>query len=148
MKEASNILDEFNIKYEMKVISAHRSPEYLSEYATTAPGRGIKIIIAGAGGAAHLPGVTAAYFPLPVIGVPVKAKSLDGLDSLLSIVQMPAGVPVATIGINQAKNAGLLAVQILAASDQNLLKKMIDYKKKLEKESLDKNKKLSVKNNF
>ncbi len=143
MKEAADILDEFNIKYEMKIISAHRSPTYLSEYATTAPDRGIKIIIAGAGGAAHLPGVTAAYFPLPVIGVPVKAKSLDGLDSLLSIVQMPAGVPVATVGINQAKNAGLLAVQILATSDQNLLKKIIAFKKRLEKESLDKNKKIS-----
>ncbi len=142
MKEAADILDEFEVKYEMKIISAHRSPGYLSEYALKAPERGIKIIIAGAGGAAHLPGVTAAYFPLPVIGVPVKAKSLDGLDSLLSIVQMPGGVPVATIGINQAKNAGLLAVQILAVSDQNLLKKMVAYKKRIEKESLDKNLKL------
>ncbi|MDO8550401.1 MAG: 5-(carboxyamino)imidazole ribonucleotide mutase [Ignavibacteria bacterium] len=142
MKEAADVLDEFEVKYEMKIISAHRSPGYLSEYASTAVNRGIKIIIAGAGGAAHLPGVTAAYFPLPVIGVPVKAKSLDGLDSLLSIVQMPGGVPVATVGINQAKNAGLLAVQILATSDQNLLKKMVAYKKRIEKESLDKNKKL------
>jgi len=142
MKEAADVLDEFEVKYEMKIISAHRSPGYLSEYASTAVNRGIKIIIAGAGGAAHLPGVTAAYFPLPVIGVPVKAKSLDGLDSLLSIVQMPGGVPVATVGINQAKNAGLLAVQILAANDQNLLKKMVAYKKRIEKESLDKNKKL------
>jgi len=142
MKEAADVLDEFEINYEMKIISAHRSPGYLSEYALKAPDRGIRIIIAGAGGAAHLPGVTAAYFPLPVIGVPVKAKSLDGLDSLLSIVQMPGGVPVATVGINQAKNAGLLAVQILAASDPNLLKKMISYKKKIEKESLDKNLKL------
>jgi len=144
MKEAADILDEFDIKYEMKIISAHRSPTYLSEYAIAAPGKGIKIIIAGAGGAAHLPGVTAAYFPLPVIGVPVKAKSLDGLDSLLSIVQMPAGVPVATVGINQAKNAGLLAIQILAVGDQNLLEKMINYKKRLEKESLDKNKRISI----
>jgi len=142
MKEAADVLDEFEVKYVMKIISAHRSPGYLSEYASTAVNRGIKIIIAGAGGAAHLPGVTAAYFPLPVIGVPVKAKSLDGLDSLLSIVQMPGGVPVATVGINQAKNAGLLAVQILAANDQNLLKKMVAYKKRIEKESLDKNKKL------
>jgi len=142
MKEAADVLDEFEINYEMKIISAHRSPGYLSEYALKAPDRGIRIIIAGAGGAAHLPGVTAAYFPLPVIGVPVKAKSLDGLDSLLSIVQMPGGVPVATVGINQAKNAGLLAVTILAASDPNLLKKMISYKKKIEKESLDKNLKL------
>ncbi|OGU77028.1 MAG: 5-(carboxyamino)imidazole ribonucleotide mutase [Ignavibacteria bacterium RBG_16_34_14] len=142
MKEAANILDEFEINYEMKIISAHRSPGYLSEYVLKAPERGIKIIIAGAGGAAHLPGVTAAYFPLPVIGVPVKAKSLDGLDSLLSIVQMPGGVPVATVGINQSKNAGLLAVQILAASDKDLLKKMMNYKKRIEKESLDKNKNL------
>ena len=106
---------------------------------------GIKIIIAGAGGAAHLPGVTASYFPLPVIGVPVKSKSLDGLDSLLSIVQMPGGVPVATVGIDQAKNAGLLAVQILSTSDSSLQKKMIDYKKKLEEDSINKNKKLPQK---
>ncbi|HSP87388.1 MAG TPA: 5-(carboxyamino)imidazole ribonucleotide mutase [Ignavibacteriaceae bacterium] len=142
MNEAAMVLDEFGIEYEIKIISAHRSPLYLSEYALSAVSRGIKIIIAGAGGAAHLPGVTAAYFPLPVIGVPVKAKSLDGLDSLLSIVQMPAGVPVATVGINLAKNAGLLAVQILASGNENLLSKAIEYKKKIEKESLDKNLKL------
>jgi 5-(carboxyamino)imidazole ribonucleotide mutase len=145
MNEAAKVLDEFDIKYEIKIISAHRSPKYMLEYATTAPERGIKIIIAGAGGAAHLPGVTASYFPLPVIGVPVKAKSLDGLDSLLSIVQMPGGVPVATVGINQAKNAGLLAVQILSTSDSSLLEKMVDYKKKLEEESINKNKKLPQK---
>lgn len=146
MNEAAKILDEFNIEYEMKIISAHRSPSYMAEYASSAPGRGIKVIIAGAGGAAHLPGVTASFFPLPVIGVPVKAKSLDGLDSLLSIVQMPGGVPVATVGINNARNAGLLAVQILAASDEDLLKKMTDYKSRLEKESLAKNDKLKQKN--
>jgi len=145
MNEAAKVLDEFNVSYEIKIISAHRSPKYMSEYATTAPDRGIKIIIAGAGGAAHLPGVTASYFPLPVIGVPVKSRSLDGLDSLLSIVQMPGGVPVATVGINQAKNAGLLAVQILSTSDSSLLKKMIDYKKKLEEDSINKNKKLPQK---
>ncbi len=145
MNEAAKVLDEFDIKYEIKIISAHRSPKYMFEYATTAPERGIKIIIAGAGGAAHLPGVTASYFPLPVIGVPVKAKSLDGLDSLLSIVQMPGGVPVATVGINQAKNAGLLAVQILSTSDSSLHKKMVDYKKKLEEDSINKNKKLPQK---
>ena len=144
MNEAAKILDEFQVNYEIKIISAHRSPHYMAEYASAAPERGVKIIIAGAGGAAHLPGVTASFFPLPVIGVPVKSKSLDGLDSLLSIVQMPGGVPVATVGINNAKNAGLLAVQILAASDRNLLKKMIDYKKKLEKESLAKNDKLKL----
>jgi 5-(carboxyamino)imidazole ribonucleotide mutase len=146
MNEAAKVLDEFEIVYEMKIISAHRSPRYIAEFASTAPERGIKVIIAGAGGAAHLPGVTASFFALPVIGVPVKAKSLDGLDSLLSIVQMPGGVPVATVGINNAKNAGLLAVQILAASDQNLLKKMTDYKSRLEKESLAKNDKLRQNN--
>lgn len=142
MKEAADILDEFSIKYEMQIMSAHRSPGHVANYASNAPERGIKVIIAGAGGAAHLPGVAAAYFPLPVIGVPVKAKSLDGLDSLLSIVQMPGGVPVATVGINMAKNAGLLAVQILAAYNKDLLEKFLQYKKKLGEESLAKNRKL------
>jgi phosphoribosylaminoimidazole carboxylase PurE protein len=142
MKEAAGVLDEFKVKYEIKIMSAHRSPGYVAEYASAATGRGIKVIIAGAGGAAHLPGVAAAYFPLPVIGVPVKAKSLDGLDSLLSIVQMPGGVPVATVGINMAKNAGLLAVQILAAGNESLLAEFINYKKKLSEESLAKNEKL------
>lgn len=144
MNEAAKVLDEFQVKYEIKIISAHRSPRYMAEYASDAPERGIKVIIAGAGGAAHLPGVTASFFPLPVIGVPVKSKSLDGLDSLLSIVQMPGGVPVATVGINNAKNAGLLAIQILATSDTNLLEKMVDYKKRLEKESLAKNDKIKT----
>ncbi len=144
MKEAIDILQQFKIPFEVKVISAHRSPEILARFANEAQKRGIKIIIAGAGGAAHLPGITAAYTPLPVIGIPVKAKSLDGLDSLLSIVQMPAGVPVATVGINQAKNAGLLAVQMLSLSDSNLMKKMIDYKKTLSEESQKKNDKLNV----
>jgi 5-(carboxyamino)imidazole ribonucleotide mutase len=144
MKEAADILDEFKIKYEIRIMSAHRNPGHVAEYVTAASARGIKVIIAGAGGAAHLPGVVAAYFPLPVIGVPVKAKSLDGLDSLLSIVQMPAGVPVATVGINQAKNAGLLAVQILAVQNNNLFKKVIDYKKRLGDESMNKNKKLNL----
>lgn len=139
MKEAADILQQFNISYEVRVISAHRSPDILASFGKEAHKRGMKVIIAGAGGAAHLPGVTAAFTPLPVIGIPVKAKSLDGLDSLLSIVQMPAGVPVATVGINQAKNAGLLAVQMLALSDSNLLKKMIAYKKKLSEESQKKN---------
>lgn len=139
MKEASDVLKQFNIPFEVKVISAHRSPDILSDYGKEAHKRGMKIIIAGAGGAAHLPGVTAAFTPLPVIGIPVKAKSLEGLDSLLSIVQMPAGVPVATVGINQAKNAGLLAIQMLALSDNDLLKKIIAYKKKLSEESQKKN---------
>jgi 5-(carboxyamino)imidazole ribonucleotide mutase len=144
MQEAADILDEFGIKYDLKIVSAHRTPNLMAEFGSTAYKRGIKIIIAGAGGAAHLPGMTASHSPLPVIGVPVKSKSLDGLDSLLSIVQMPGGVPVATVGINQAKNAGLLAVQILAAGDKKLLEKMIDYKKRIEKESTDKNKKLKL----
>jgi len=143
MKEAISILQQFKISIEVKVISAHRSPYILADFASGAQKRGMKIIIAGAGGAAHLPGVTAAFTPLPVIGIPVKAKTLDGLDSLLSIVQMPAGVPVATVGINQAKNAGLLAIQILALSDANLMKKMIAYKKTLSAESQKKNEKLT-----
>jgi 5-(carboxyamino)imidazole ribonucleotide mutase len=142
MQEAANILDEFAVKYEMKIVSAHRTPNLMAEYGSSAYKRGIKVIIAGAGGAAHLPGMTASHSPLPVIGVPVKSRSLDGLDSLLSIVQMPAGVPVATVGINQAKNAGLLAVQILAANNKELLEKILVYKKRIEKESIDKNKKL------
>ncbi len=144
MKEAADILKEFKIPYEVKIVSAHRTPKYMAEYGSTAHERGIKVIIAGAGGAAHLPGMTAAHSPLPVIGVPVKSKSLDGLDSLLSIVQMPGGVPVATVGINQARNAGLLAAQILASNEHNLLLKIIQYKKKLEKSSILKNK--TVKN--
>ena len=139
MKDAAEVLDEFAVAYEIKIVSAHRTPKLMAEYASTAHERGIKVIIAGAGGAAHLPGMTASHSPLPVIGVPVKSKSLDGMDSLLSIVQMPGGVPVATVGINQAKNAGILAVQILAAADKKLLNKIITYKKSLEKNSLDKN---------
>ena len=131
MKEAADILKEFGISYEIKIVSAHRTPKLMAEYGSTAHEKGIKVIIAGAGGAAHLPGMTAALSPLPVIGVPVKSKSLDGMDSLLSIVQMPGGVPVATVGINQAKNAGLLAVEILGTFDNNLQKKMITYKKKM-----------------
>jgi len=144
MKEAANILDEFSIGYEIKVLSAHRTPELTAEFASGAQKRGIKVIIAGAGGAAHLPGVAAAFFPLPVIGVPVKSKNLDGLDSLLSIVQMPSGVPVATVAIGGAKNAGILAVQILAAGDEVLLKKVIAYKKKLAEESIKKNENLKI----
>ncbi len=142
MQEAAKILNEFDVAYEIKIVSAHRTPILMAEYGSTAFKRGVKVIIAGAGGAAHLPGMTAAHSPLPVIGVPVKSKSLEGLDSLLSIVQMPGGVPVATVAINQAKNAGLLAVQILAASDETLLNKMIDYKKKMENESIKKNDKI------
>jgi 5-(carboxyamino)imidazole ribonucleotide mutase len=145
MNDAAEILKEFGIEYEIKILSAHRTPKLSAEYAVTAHERGIKVIIAGAGGAAHLPGVAAAYFPLPVIGVPIKSKYLDGLDSLLSIVQMPGGVPVATVAINQAKNAALLAVQILATDNPDLLQKVIDYKKELESVSLKKNEMLSKK---
>lgn len=142
MSEAAEILKEFNVPYEIKIVSAHRTPKYMADYGSTAHEKGIRVIIAGAGGAAHLPGMTAAHSPLPVIGVPVKSRSLDGLDSLLSIVQMPGGVPVATVGINQAKNAGLLAVQILGVSDKKLREKLLQYKKQLEKISLAKNKKI------
>jgi phosphoribosylaminoimidazole carboxylase, PurE protein len=138
MKDAAEVLDEFEVPYELQIVSAHRTPLRMAEYASTAHERGIKVIIAGAGGAAHLPGMTAAHSPLPVVGVPIKSKSLDGLDSLLSIVQMPSGVPVATVGINQARNAGLLAVQILSTGDSTILKKLVEYKKKLEAESLSK----------
>ena len=139
MKEASDILNEFGITNEMKIISAHRSPHLLSEYTSNAHERGMKVFIAGAGAAAHLPGVTAAYTPLPVIGVPIKSKSLEGMDSLLSIVQMPSGVPVATVAINGAKNAGILAAQILGTGNAEIQKKIVEYKKILSEESIRKN---------
>lgn len=144
MKQASGILNEFGIKSEMKIISAHRSPEVLAEYASGAVTRGLKVIIAGAGAAAHLPGVTASFTPLPVIGVPIKSRSLEGLDSLLSIVQMPSGIPVATVAIDGAKNAGILAAQIIGTSDPDILNKLIIYKKKLSEESMKKNEKLNT----
>lgn len=142
MQETANICKDFNVPFEMKILSAHRTPNMVAKYATSAHRRGIKAIIAGAGGAAHLAGVIAAHSPLPVIGVPIKTKSLDGLDSLLSIVQMPTGVPVATVAIGNGKNAGVLAIEILATSDKVLLGKMVEYKKKLGRESLGKNKRL------
>lgn len=145
MIEATKVLEEFGVGYEIKIVSAHRTPELLLDYAKNAHLRGIKVIIAGAGGAAHLPGMTAASTPLPVIGVPVKLKSLDGIDSLLSIVQMPGGVPVATVAIDQAKNAGLLAVQILSVANPDLLEKMIAYKKSLSDTVMDKNRNLNFK---
>jgi len=140
MQEAAIVLEEFGVHYEMKITSAHRTPNFMANYSSSALKRGLKVIIAGAGGAAHLPGMSASHTPLPVIGVPIKTKSLNGLDSLLSIAQMPGGVPVATVAIGGGKNAGLLAVQMLAISDKKLMRKMIEYKKKLERESLDKNK--------
>ncbi|MDP2362612.1 MAG: 5-(carboxyamino)imidazole ribonucleotide mutase [Ignavibacteria bacterium] len=142
MKEAASTLDEFSISYEVKIVSAHRTPNLMAEYGISAHKRGIKVIIAGAGGSAHLPGMIAAQTPLPVIGVPIKSKSLDGLDSLLSIVQMPSGVPVATVAINGAKNAGILAAQILGTGNPVLQKKIIEFKKKLYEESIRKNENL------
>ena len=139
MNEAALILAKLNIGYEVSIVSAHRTPERMFEYAKEAAGRGLKVIIAGAGGAAHLPGMCAAYSPVPVIGVPVVSKTLKGLDSLLSIVQMPYGVPVATVAINNAKNAALLAIEILGTSDKKILDKVINFKEKIKKESEDKN---------
>lgn len=143
MSEAAILLEEFGIPYEMTVASAHRTPLIVHKYATSAISKGLKVIIAGAGGAAHLAGVVASFTTLPVIGIPVKAKTLDGLDSLLSTAQMPPGIPVATVGINAAKNAGLLAVQILATSDKTLENKLVSYKKKMNDEIKAKGEKLS-----
>jgi 5-(carboxyamino)imidazole ribonucleotide mutase len=143
MKAAADVCAEFQIGSEAKVISAHRTPRDLEQYVSSAFDRGLRVIIAGAGGSAHLPGVTAAFTTLPVIGVPIQGKALDGMDSLLSIVQMPPGVPVATVGVNAAKNAGLLAVQILAVSDARLQQAMTDFKVKLAEESRAKNKTLA-----
>jgi len=139
MKEAVTVLKSFNIAYEVTIVSAHRTPERLFDYAKEAHERGIKVVIAGAGGAAHLPGMIAAISPLPVIGVPIKSSnSIDGWDSVLSILQMPGGVPVATVALNGAKNAGLLAVQILSTADNSLVNKMTSYKKELEQKVMDK----------
>lgn len=143
MKLAADALAEFGIGSEAKVISAHRDPHGLAEYVVSAAKRGLKVIIAGAGGAAHLPGVTAALTTLPVIGIPIESKSLKGLDSLLSIVQMPPGVPVATVGIGAARNAGLLAVQIMALGDAKLSAALDQFKIKLAEESRAKNKNLT-----
>lgn len=131
MEEAADVLRSLNIAFESRVLSAHRTPHYMAEYATTAHERGIKVIIAGAGGAAHLPGMIASYSPLPVIGVPIPTSNLQGLDSLLSIVQMPNGVPVATVAIGKAKNAGLLAAQIIGTSDPIVRDLIVAYKRDL-----------------
>ncbi len=144
MKEAAEVLKEFGVAYEAKVVSAHRTPDDMAEYGAGAARRGLKVIIAGAGGAAHLPGMTASHTVLPVIGVPVKSRALNGLDSLLSIVQMPAGVPVATVAIGNAKNAGLLALSILATADKNLARKLTAYKRNMARESRAKNDNLEV----
>jgi 5-(carboxyamino)imidazole ribonucleotide mutase len=133
MKQAADALAEFDVAFEADVVSAHRMPEEMLAYGKEAAGRGLSVIIAGAGGAAHLPGMLAAVTPLPVIGVPVPLKYLDGMDSLLSIVQMPAGVPVAAVAIGNARNAGLLAVRILAAGDPALQQRMVDFQAELKK---------------
>ena len=137
MSKAAEILDKFGVEYEMTIISAHREPDVFFEYARTAEEKGFKIIIAGAGMAAHLPGMCAAIFPMPVIGIPMHTTSLGGRDSLYSIVQMPSGIPVATVAINGGANAALLAVRMLAISDEELLKKLKDYKEEL-KEGVEK----------
>jgi 5-(carboxyamino)imidazole ribonucleotide mutase len=139
MKGAAEMLERFGVPYELTVVSAHRTPKRMADYAGSAAGRGLRVIVAGAGGAAHLPGMVAAISPLPVIGVPVKSSnSIDGWDSILSILQMPEGVPVATVALNAARNAGILAAQILGTGDPALLERVAVYKKKLEAVVLEK----------
>ena len=143
MQDAIDILNEFGIESEVNIVSAHRTPEKMFKYASDASDNGIKVIIAGAGGAAHLPGMVASITTLPVIGVPVKSRnSIDGWDSVLSILQMPNGVPVATVALNGAKNAGILAAQIIGISDSEITKKLVDYKNQLEKKVYDSEKNL------
>ncbi len=145
MEKAAKILDEFEIPFEINALSAHRTPDQAADFAKKAYGRGIRVVIAGAGGAAHLPGVIAALTPVPVIGVPIKASiSIDGWDSLLSIVQMPPGIPVATVGLDGAMNAGILAVQILAAGDPDLMKKVMAYKETLKSKIIKANEELKA----
>lgn len=140
MQEAAHALDEFGVAHEIHVVSAHRTPDAMATYAKEAKAKGLHVIIAGAGGAAHLPGMTASYTTLPVIGVPVKTKNMEGLDSLASIMQMPKGVPVATVAINGAFNAGLLAVEILSLTDASLQEKLETYKNTLKETVIEKNK--------
>ncbi len=143
MKQAAEILDKFGVRYEIDIVSAHRTPDKLYEFATNAHKRGILAIIAGAGGAAHLPGMVAAMSPLPVIGVPIKSgNSIDGWDSVLSILQMPGGVPVATVALNGAKNAGILAAQIVSAMDKAIQDKILQYKQELKEQVVAKSKDL------
>lgn len=143
MKAAAEACMEFDVEYEARVVSAHRTPVDMAKYGQDAVKRGLRVIIAGAGGAAHLPGMLASHTTVPVIGVPVESKALKGLDSLLSIVQMPAGIPVATVAINNGRNAGLLAISILALSNANLRKKLEAFRKKQAAESRAKNRKLT-----
>ncbi len=139
MQAAADILEDFGLAYEMTIVSAHRTPERMVEYAKSATERGLKVIIAGAGGAAHLPGMVASLTPLPVIGVPVhSSNSIEGIDSLLSIVQMPGGVPVATVGVDNAKNAGLLAARIVGTTDQDVAKKLVDFQETQKQKVLEK----------
>ena len=147
MEAAANVLDDFGISYTAEVVSAHRMPEEMAEFAKSAANKGYKVIIAGAGGAAHLPGMVASLTSLPVIGVPVALANLEGMDSLLSIVQMPAGIPVATVGIGNAKNAGILAARILATSNQEILKKVEQAMQKLNEEAKAKGAALKAKRN-
>ena len=148
MQAAADVLKQFSIPYELDIVSAHRTPMKMTKYATTAIERGLKVIIAGAGGAAHLPGMIASLTTLPVIGVPIKSSnSIDGWDSVLSILQMPNGVPVATVALNAAKNAGILAAEILGTSDKNLSKKLIDFKNQMKEEVEKKSEKLSEQKN-
>lgn len=145
MKQAAEILDKFGIGYEIDIVSAHRTPGKLYEFASNAHNRGIDVIIAGAGGAAHLPGMIAAISPLPVIGVPIKSSnSIDGWDSVLSILQMPGGVPVATVALNGAKNAGILAAQIASTSDSSVRNRIIQYKQELKEQVITKSKNLKI----
>jgi len=145
MKEAAAMLEKFEVGYEIKIVSAHRTPEYMVSYAKSAASRGIAVVIAGAGGAAHLPGMVASLTPLPVIGVPVKSSnSVEGIDSLLSIVQMPKGVPVATVAINGAANAGLLAIRILGAANPGLQQKMQQFLDEQTQQVMDKKNKLKL----
>lgn len=147
MKQAAEILERFGIDYEIDIVSAHRTPEKLFEFASNAHNRGVEVIIAGAGGAAHLPGMIAAISPLPVIGVPIKSSnSIDGWDSVLSILQMPGGVPVAAVALNGAKNAGILAAQIISSSDGSMRTKIIQYKQELKEQVLAKSKNVSTLN--
>ncbi len=144
MKLAADACAEFDVPYEARVVSAHRTPMDMARYARTAAARGMRVIIAGAGGAAHLPGMVASLTPLPVIGVPIQSKALNGLDSLLSIVQMPAGVPVATVAIGGGRNAGLLGVKILAASDSGLQPRLLAFMERIARESRAKNRSLTT----
>jgi|TARA_B110000093_G_C12577976_1_gene248812 5-(carboxyamino)imidazole ribonucleotide mutase len=138
MEKAMSVLDELGVEYNATVVSAHRTPERLAEYASSAVANGLKVIIAGAGGAAHLPGMVASYTPLPVIGVPVKSSnSIEGWDSILSILQMPAGVPVATVALDGGRNAGILAAQILSVADSELLERLVEFKSALKAKVID-----------